>query len=89
LVNGQKEFTITATVTPDPPASVFPTGKVQIWDAAFNVHVIPDPTLINGVASMTVELAPTPTTQWIMFIYPGDTNFKGCQSQFAPARWVF
>jgi hypothetical protein len=89
LVNGQKEFTITATVTPDPPASVFPTGKVQIWDAAFNVHIIPDPTLINGVASMTVELAPTPTTQWIMSIYPGDTNFKGCQSQFAPARWVF
>jgi len=89
LVNGQKEFTITATVTPDPPASVFPTGKVQIWDAAFNVHIIPDPTLINGVASVTVELAPTPTTQWIMSIYPGDTNFKGCQSQFAPARWVF
>jgi hypothetical protein len=89
LVNGQKKFAITATVTPDPPAPEFPIGRVQIWDASFNLQMVPDPLLTNGVASMTVKLAPTPTTQWIKSIYPGDTNFNGCQSQFAPARWVF
>lgn len=89
LVSGQKKFKITATVTPDPPAPVFPTGTVQIWDAAFSLHVVPDPALNNGAASMMVTLAPTPTTQWIRSVFAGDTNFNGCQSPFEPARWVF
>jgi hypothetical protein len=75
-------FTLTATVTPNAPATGAPTGSVQFKNGSTNLG---GPVTLDGSGKAPLSVSSLPPGTTITAVYTGDTNFVGSSGSIQPA----
>jgi YVTN family beta-propeller protein/uncharacterized repeat protein (TIGR03803 family) len=81
-------ITFTVLVQPKPPATGTPTGSITVQDNAYSQLVLGTASLVGGEASITAVLQAPPDRQFVRVVYPGDNNFKACESRYITMNYL-